>query len=61
MAFWLTLVTVVASAVSLFSEANRPLATTMVTWFSDHHTLSVIGASGAVCAVARYISLTLER
>jgi len=61
MAFWLTLVTVVASAVSLSSEANRLLATTMVTWFSDHGTLSFFAASAVVSAMARYVSGALEQ
>ena len=61
MAFWLTLVTVVASAVSLSSEANRLLATTMVTWFSDHATLSLFAASAVVFAIARHVSVALEQ
>lgn len=61
MAFWLALVTVVASAVSLSLEAILPLATTMVTWFSDHGTLSFLAASVVVFAMGRYVSDTLEQ
>jgi hypothetical protein len=61
MTFWLVLVTsAAAAAASLSPEANVPLAA-LVTWFSNHHMLTLWGSSAAFFAMTRDISQTLER
>ena len=50
----------VAVATSLSPEATLPFAA-LVTWFSDHQSMTLFGSSATVFLMTRYVSQALER